>query len=122
MVDKKHDLKIEITTEAFPRCSEQDVEDEQNEKVHKYNLFLNAQDLCGNTALHMAVLHEKYEAIDWLIQNGARYANVATANTVDTHSATFVLFLISLCLHNCTISDLSQICTIIISDPRLCYF
>lgn len=35
------------------------------------DLFMNAQDSSGNTALHMAVIHNKIETIDWLFANGA---------------------------------------------------
>jgi ankyrin repeat protein len=32
---------------------------------------MNAQDSAGNTALHMAVFHNKINAVDWLIEEGA---------------------------------------------------
>lgn len=52
-----------------------------SEERHKkedpnYDLFMNAQDSAGNTALHMAVFHGKIKAVDWLIDNGARYGTL----------------------------------------------
>ena len=39
--------------------------------VVTYDLLMNAQDSAGNTALHMAVFHNKINAVDWLIEEGA---------------------------------------------------
>eukprot|EP00282_Hemiselmis_andersenii_P015972 CAMPEP_0114112884 /NCGR_PEP_ID=MMETSP0043_2-20121206/2620_1 /TAXON_ID=464988 /ORGANISM="Hemiselmis andersenii, Strain CCMP644" /LENGTH=1168 /DNA_ID=CAMNT_0001205003 /DNA_START=196 /DNA_END=3702 /DNA_ORIENTATION=- len=37
-----------------------------------FDLFVNAQDTTGNTALHMAVLHKQLRVIDWLIAHGGK--------------------------------------------------
>jgi len=37
-----------------------------------FDLFVNAQDTTGNTALHMAVFHKQLRVIDWLIGHGGR--------------------------------------------------
>ena len=43
-----------------------------SEKERLRYLLLNVQDSCGNTALHMAVLHNQIASIDWLLDNDGR--------------------------------------------------
>jgi ankyrin repeat protein len=33
---------------------------------------MNAVDSLGNTAMHLAVIHQNMNAFDWLMKNGAR--------------------------------------------------
>jgi len=45
---------------------------EEQEKDIDFDLFVNAQDTTGNTALHMAVYHKQLKVIDWLITHGGK--------------------------------------------------
>lgn len=36
------------------------------------NFFVHAQDTFGNTALHMAIMYQQKECVDWLVQVGGR--------------------------------------------------
>ena len=43
-------------------------------------LFLNAMDTFGNTAMHMAVMYEKKDVIDWLMGHEAAKQSLETLN------------------------------------------
>ena len=43
-------------------------------------LFLNAMDTFGNTAMHMAVMHEKKDVIDWLMGQESAKQSLETLN------------------------------------------
>ena len=41
-------------------------------EMGSHDYFVNARDSHGNTALHLAVIHKRFETIKWLIENGAK--------------------------------------------------
>ena len=67
-LDGQVSLLLEESEGFHDQFGRQDSEQRTNRRI---SAFLNVQDEHGNTALHMAVLYEKKEVVEWLLDNGA---------------------------------------------------